>query len=97
MNAYWNRSSNGLPGEGQQIEFILDHRNVAMQGTYIHQVFHTHWAQYDIDRVRSWRELSTRSQPACLARNQTAGVLSSASRHEPRHDALSAAGIAHAA
>jgi hypothetical protein len=97
MRADWNRSSNGLPSEGQQIEFVLDHRNVAMQGTYNHQVFHTHWAEYDIDRVRSWRDLATQCDQASPARNQAASVLSSASRLDTSHDFLSAGGIAHAA
>jgi hypothetical protein len=97
MYSDWNRSSNGLPGEGQQIEFVLDHRNVAMEGTYVHQVFHTHWAEYAIDRVRSWRELTAASDQATPARNQTASVLSSASRRDASQDPLHAGGIAHAA
>ena len=32
--------------------------NVAMEGTYDHQVFHTRWADYTVDRVRSWRNLA---------------------------------------
>jgi hypothetical protein len=97
MYADWNRSSNGLPGEGQQIEFLLDYRSVAMQGTYIHQVFHTHWAEYDIDRVRSWRDLGTECDPAAPVRNQTERVLSSASRRDASRDSVLGGGISHAA
>ena len=57
MHADWIQSSNGLPREGQQIEFLLDFRNVAMEGCYTHQAFQSHWAEYDIDRVRSWRKV----------------------------------------
>lgn len=57
MYADWNHSSKRLPCEGQKIEFLLDHRNVAMEGIYNRQVFHSQWAQYAADRVRSWRDL----------------------------------------
>jgi hypothetical protein len=97
MYADWNDSSDGLPREGQQIEFVLDHRSVALKGTYDHQFFHTHWAEYAIDRVRSWRNLATESNQAIPARKQTASVLSSATRRDPCHDPLPEGGIAHAA
>ncbi|MCK9540187.1 hypothetical protein [Dokdonella sp.] len=54
----WQRSADGLPREGQQIEFILDYRNVALVGTYTRQAFHTHWAEYGVERVGSWRGLT---------------------------------------
>lgn len=56
MDANWNHSSKLLPSEGQQIEFLLDHRRVAMEGTYNRQAFHSSWAEYTVDRVRSWRD-----------------------------------------
>ena len=97
MYADWNHSSNGLPREGQQIEFVLDYRSVAMQGTYDHQVFHTRWADYTVDRVRSWRDLVLKCSQATPARHPTAGVLSNASRHDASPDPLPAGGFAHAA
>jgi hypothetical protein len=97
MYADWNDSSNGLPREGQHIEFVLDHRSVAMEGTYVDQVFHTHWAQYAIDRVRSWRSLSMDCEQASPARSQTSSVLSSAIRHDTSRGPLPAGGAVHAA
>jgi hypothetical protein len=45
----------GLPQEGQSVEFILEGREVAMDGTYAERTFRSHWSDYAIDRVRSWR------------------------------------------
>ena len=97
MYADWNDSSNGLPREGQQIEFMLDYRSVALEGTYDHQVFHSHWAEYTVDRVRSWRKLTLECDPATPARNQAERVLSSALRYDTRLDPLPAGAMAHAA
>ena len=97
MCADWIFSSNGLPRQGQQIEFLLDSRNVAMKGTYIHQAFRSHWAEYDVARVRSWRNLTEVFDLTTPARSQAEHVLSSASRHDTSHHPLPIGGLAHAA
>ena len=96
MCTEWITSSNGLPREGQQIEFVLDSRSVAIEGTYDRQAFHSHWAEYDVDRVRSWRNLTPEFQVAVPPRNRAACVLSSALRHDTSHQLLPAGGLAHA-
>ena len=90
------QSSNGLPREGQQIEFLLDHRSVAMAGTYTHQVFHTLWAEYDIDRVRSWRNLFPECDRATPIRSPAACIIPGVRRHDTSHYPLPAGGMTHA-
>lgn len=97
MFSDWNRSSNELPCEGQQIEFVLDCRSVAMEGNYRRQVFHSHWAEYAVDRVRSWRNLIQECDRTGPVRNPAACVLSSASRNDTSLDPLPAGGVFHAA
>ena len=80
MNIDWNHSSNGLPREGQQIEFLLDHRSVAMEGTYVRQAFCSHWTEYTVDRVRSWRDQVQKCDRAAPAWEKAGGVLSSVAR-----------------
>jgi len=48
-------SSIALPPEGESVEFVLDGREVAMDGTYTQQTFQSRWSGYDVQRVRSWR------------------------------------------
>ncbi|MGA8277499.1 MAG: hypothetical protein WB784_04815 [Rhodanobacteraceae bacterium] len=55
MNTPWVQSSTVLPREGEPVEFVLDHREVAMDGTYAGQVFRSRWTSYDIERVGAWR------------------------------------------
>jgi len=55
MSAQWVASSAELPHEGEPVEFLLDGRDVAMDGTYVHQIFRSHWSDYDVGRVRNWR------------------------------------------
>ena len=97
MFSDWNQSSNGLPSEGQQIEFVLDYRSVALEGTYDHQIFHSHWAEYAVDRVRSWRNLVQECSRATPVIDQPASVLSSAPRLDASDDPFPAGGFAHAA
>ncbi len=54
MYTQWVGSAAGLPQEGQPVEFVLNDREVAMDGTYGGRTFHSHWSGYPIDRVRSW-------------------------------------------
>lgn len=97
MYADWIISSNGLPREGQQIEFLLDFRSVAMKGSYTHQAFRSHWAEYTVERVQSWRNLSEASDLAPPAQNLAERFLPSASFKEASQAALPAGGLAHAA
>ncbi len=55
MHTQWFDSAGGLPLEGQPVEFVLDGREIAMDGTYGEGVFHSHWSGYPIKRVRAWR------------------------------------------
>lgn len=57
MAIEWIASSAALPAEGKAVEFVLDGRNVAIEGTYIRQTFQSRWSRYDIQRVRTWRPL----------------------------------------
>jgi len=51
----WVPSSAALPREGQPVEFVLDDRAVAIDGTYARQIFRSRWTEYEIARVRTWR------------------------------------------
>lgn len=55
MSAQWVTSATGLPHQGESVEFMLDGRSVAMDGTYDRQTFRSRWTGYDIQRVRTWR------------------------------------------
>ena len=55
MSAQWVTSATGLPHQGESVEFMLDGRNIAMDGTYDRQTFRSRWSGYDVQRVRSWR------------------------------------------
>ena len=50
----WIDSSAALPPEGEPVEFLLDGRNVPIEGTYARQTFQSRWSGYEIRRVRSW-------------------------------------------
>jgi len=58
MPTAWVASSTALPPEGESVQFVLDGREVAMDGTYTHQTFQSRWSGYDVQRVRSWRPAS---------------------------------------
>jgi hypothetical protein len=55
MHTPWTTSAAALPHEGQHVEFLLDGRDVAMEGAYALHVFRTRWTGYDVLRVRTWR------------------------------------------
>jgi hypothetical protein len=55
MYTPWVRSSSVLPREGQPVEFVLDNREVAIDGTYAGQIFRSRWTDYEVARVGSWR------------------------------------------
>ena len=96
MYADWIFSSNGLPREGQQIEFLLESRSVAMEGSYTHHAFRSHWAEYAVDRVCSWRNLRQVGDLATPVRNQALRVLSSAPRLDTVHVPMHPGGLTHA-
>ncbi len=64
MRADWVTSSAELPHEGQQIEFVLDRREVVMNGVYVQQTFRSHWSGYEVARVHSWRPADLNSSAA---------------------------------
>lgn len=45
----------GLPREGQPVEFVLDGRDVPINGTYAEHTFRSRWSGYEIGSVRAWR------------------------------------------
>jgi len=47
--------SAGLPHEGQSVKFVLDGRDVVMDGKYVDRSFRSRWSGYDRDRVTAWR------------------------------------------
>ncbi len=55
MYIQWVGSATGLPQEGQSVEFVLDGRDIAMDGIYAERTFRSHWSDYPIESVRSWR------------------------------------------
>ena len=57
MYAPWVTSSAALPQEGQPVEFVLDGREVAMDGTYVQRTFRSRWAGYEVERVHTWRSV----------------------------------------
>jgi hypothetical protein len=67
MYTQWIRSIAGLPLEGQPVEFVLDGREVAIEGTYIERAFRSRWSDYTIERVRSWRPAGFDSSNAISA------------------------------
>jgi hypothetical protein len=55
MQIQWVFTSASLPQADETIEFMLDDRDVPMCGRYSNGVFFSHWAEYEVDRVQSWR------------------------------------------
>lgn len=56
MQAQWIYSSTFLPYTGEPIEFMLEDRQQPIHGIFANGLFHSRWADYDADRVQSWRE-----------------------------------------
>ena len=55
MQNQWIFSSTFLPYTGEPIDFMLEDRGQPIHGTYADGSFHSRWADYDADRVTSWR------------------------------------------
>jgi hypothetical protein len=64
MTVEWIASSLGLPHEGEPVEFFLDGRDVALEGTYVRQIFRSRWNGYEVDRVNTWRSSEARAHAA---------------------------------
>jgi hypothetical protein len=64
MSAQWVTSATGLPHQGESVEFMLDGRDVAMDGTYDRQTFRSRWTGYEVQRVRTWRLVDANSAEA---------------------------------
>lgn len=56
MQAQWIFSSTFLPYTGEPIEFMLEDRKQPIHGTFANGIFRSRWADYNADRVQSWRE-----------------------------------------
>lgn len=97
MNADWTHNSRSLPSEGQQIAFVLDHRNAPLVGTYSRQAFRSRWAEYGVDRVHRWRDLALGCDHGHSGRIDAAGALSRTPRQCKSREPLSGSGVAHAA
>ncbi len=68
MQTQWISRSDGLPQDGQPVEFVLDDREVALGGTYNERTFQSRWSGYQIDRVRAWR---SRDSDGLIDQDQT--------------------------
>jgi hypothetical protein len=55
MQAPWIFSSTFLPYTGEPIDFMLEDRSQPIHGTFGDGAFHSRWADYDAQRVLSWR------------------------------------------
>ncbi len=71
MEAKWIFSSTFLPYTGEPIEFMLEEREQPIHGTFANGVFHSRWADYETDRVQSWRESEGEPSVALMATPQT--------------------------
>jgi hypothetical protein len=56
MASQWISSSAFLPHTGEAIDFLLKGRDVPIHGKFDGGVFHSRWADYESERVGSWRQ-----------------------------------------
>jgi len=70
MQDKWIFSSTFLPYTGEPIEFMLEDRNQSIHGTFADGVFHSRWADYDADRVASWRGSDPDPSAVALAQSK---------------------------
>ncbi|NCT68419.1 MAG: hypothetical protein GXC76_12390 [Rhodanobacteraceae bacterium] len=59
----WTPTSEALPAEGNEVEFVLDCRDLAMTGTYHCCHFVSRWSQYSAGTVREWRKVPAAEAP----------------------------------
>lgn len=57
MSVEWMRTSHELPEDGEHVEFVLEHRDLAMNGVYNRCVFASRWSEYEPGVVREWRQV----------------------------------------
>lgn len=69
MHAPWTPSNTILPRDGEPVEFFLDNRETAMSGVYVRQAFRSRWTDYEVGRVRTWRnaEVASNGGAQCCA------------------------------
>jgi len=82
MQEKWIFSSTFLPYTGEPIEFMLEERNQPIHGTFSNGVFHSRWADYDADRVASWRgsDGDPSAEPIELSTASTGGFITTLKR-----------------
>lgn len=68
MTADWTPTSQALPPDDCVVEFVLDHRDMAMTGTYRQRTFVSRWSTYDTAAVREWRVAPARDDAVGTAR-----------------------------
>lgn len=71
MDVQWVKDSAGLPQEGEPVEFVLEGRDVVMNGTYVEQTFRSRWSGYAVERVRSWRSADVAERRSTPTRDTT--------------------------
>jgi len=69
MYAPWVISSAALLQEDRPIEFVLDGREVAMDGTYVQRTVRSRWAGYEVKRVNFWRSADWSKEVRGLAQH----------------------------
>jgi hypothetical protein len=69
MSVRWVNNSAGLPYEGEPVAFVLDGRDVPLDGTYVDRRFRSRWSGYPIERVRAWRSASFDASVVAVARD----------------------------
>lgn len=57
MSIEWMPTSNALPCDGEHVQFVLEHRDLALTGVYNHCVFASRWSEYEPAVVREWRQV----------------------------------------
>lgn len=61
MTINWTPTSQALPPDGRDVEFILERRPMAMTGTYHHGLFASRWSTYAAAAVLEWRDTQAQS------------------------------------
>ncbi len=69
MSDEWMRTSHALPSDGEHVEFVLEHRDLAMNGVYNRCMFASRWSEYDPGAVREWRQAPTMERAGEALRN----------------------------
>ncbi len=62
MSVEWMQTAHALPSDGDQVEFVLEHRDLAMNGVYNRCMFASRWSEYEPGAVREWRQVPIQVQ-----------------------------------